>query len=73
MSIAHDTRQSQGMLELGSGARRDVMHVLARDLTSEVTSRYSQWHSHLLTRSPELMRRVVELEACVHVTLRLGA
>ena len=49
------------------------MHALARDLTSEVTSRYSQWHLHLLTRSLELMRRVVELEACMYGTLRLGA
>ena len=49
------------------------MHALARDLTSEVTSRCSQWHLHLLTRSSELMLRMVELEACVHGTLRLDA
>ena len=61
------------MLKLGSGVRRDVVHALARDLTSEVTSRYSQWHLHLLTRSLELMRRVVELEACMYGTLRLDA
>ena len=53
------------MLKLGSGVRRDVVHAPARDLTSEATSRYSQWHLHLLTRSSELMLRVVELEACV--------
>ena len=47
------------------------MHALARDLTSEVTSRYSQWYLHLLTRLLELMRRVVELEACMYGTLRL--
>ena len=51
--------------------RRDVVHALARDLTSEVTSRYSQWHPRLLTRLRKLMRRTVELEACMHGTLRL--
>ena len=61
------------MLKLGSGVRRDVVHALARDLTSEVTSRYSQWYLHLLTRLLELMRRAVELEACMYGTLRLGA
>ena len=59
------------MLKLGSGVRRDVVHAFARDLTSEVTSRYSQWHLRLLTRLRKLMRRTVELEACMHGTLRL--
>ena len=51
--------------------RRDVVHVPARDLTSEVTSRYSQWHLRFLTRLRKLMRRTVELEACMYGTLRL--
>ena len=59
------------MLKLGSGVRRDVMHALARDLTSEVTSRYSQWHLRLLARLCKLMRRMVELEACMYGMLRL--